>query len=94
MTCILSPQPSRRLLRSVASKRVTTATKLYLLQIPRRSARRGGVSADGMVRERQRALLSANPVNAGGAVTALEMDSYAPTGSGPNGDGYVVGPPL
>jgi NIPSNAP len=39
---------------------------------------RGFESADALARERRRALLSANPFNAGGAVTALEMDSYQP----------------
>lgn len=34
--------------------------------------------ADALLRERQRALTSANPFNAGGVVTALEMDSYLP----------------
>ncbi len=39
---------------------------------------RGFESAEDMATERQRALLSANPFNAGQMVTALEMDSYAP----------------
>ena len=39
---------------------------------------RGFESADELGRERQRALLSTNPFNAGGVVTALEMDSYTP----------------
>ncbi|WP_370677329.1 NIPSNAP family protein [Pleomorphomonas sp. PLEO] len=34
--------------------------------------------ADTLRRERQRALLSANPFNGGGVVTGLEMDSYSP----------------
>ena len=33
---------------------------------------------EDMAAERRRALLSADPFNAGGVVTALEMDSYAP----------------
>lgn len=33
---------------------------------------------EDMTTERRRALLSANPFNAGSVVTALEMDSYAP----------------
>ena len=33
---------------------------------------------EDMTAERRRALLSANPFNAGSVVTALEMDSYAP----------------
>jgi hypothetical protein len=39
---------------------------------------RGFESAEQLRLERQRALLSANPFNAGRAVTALEMDSYVP----------------
>jgi hypothetical protein len=39
---------------------------------------RGFESADALDRERRRALLSSNPFNAGGVVTALEMDSYVP----------------
>lgn len=39
---------------------------------------RGFERAEKLADERRRALLSANPFNAGGAVTALEMDSYAP----------------
>ena len=39
---------------------------------------RGFESADELGRERRRALLSTNPFNAGGVVTALEMDSYVP----------------
>lgn len=39
---------------------------------------RGFESADELGRERRRALLSANPFNSGGVVTALEMDSYEP----------------
>ena len=38
---------------------------------------RGFESADALERERQRALLSTTPFNAGGAVTALKMNSYA-----------------
>lgn len=34
--------------------------------------------AGALQRERHRALLSANPFNAGGVITALEMDSYMP----------------
>ncbi len=34
--------------------------------------------ASALQRERQRALSSANPFNAGGMITALEMDSYMP----------------
>lgn len=34
--------------------------------------------ADALQRERHRALMSANPFNAGAVVTALEMDSYRP----------------
>jgi hypothetical protein len=37
---------------------------------------RGFENADALGRERRRALLSTNPFNAGGVVTALEMDSY------------------
>lgn len=33
---------------------------------------------DALQRERHRALLSVNPFNAGGVITALEMDSYMP----------------
>jgi hypothetical protein len=39
---------------------------------------RGFASADELGRERRRALLSTDPFNAGGVVTALEMDSYTP----------------
>lgn len=39
---------------------------------------RGFTAPEDMTAERRRALLSANPLNAGGVVTALEMDSYAP----------------
>lgn len=39
---------------------------------------RGFTAPEDMTAERRRALLSANPFNAGGVVTALEMDSYAP----------------
>ena len=39
---------------------------------------RGFESADELGRERRRALLSTNPFNSGGTVTALEMDSYTP----------------
>lgn len=39
---------------------------------------RGFESADELAIERRRALLSADPFNAGQAMTALEMDSYAP----------------
>lgn len=39
---------------------------------------RGFENADQLERERRRTLLSANPFNAGGALTALEMESYAP----------------
>jgi NIPSNAP len=39
---------------------------------------RGFENADELGRERRRALLSTSPFNAGKAVTALEMDSYAP----------------
>ena len=34
--------------------------------------------AGALQRERRRALLSANPFNSGGVITALEMDSYMP----------------
>jgi NIPSNAP len=39
---------------------------------------RGFDDAEALGKERQRALLSTNPFNAGRAVTALQMDSYAP----------------
>lgn len=39
---------------------------------------RGFEAPEDMTNERRRALLSASPFNAGGVVTALEMDSYAP----------------
>jgi hypothetical protein len=39
---------------------------------------RGFEAPEDMTSERRRALLSANPFNAGSVVTALEMDSYAP----------------
>lgn len=39
---------------------------------------RGFGSADELATERQRALHSTNPFNAGNTATALEMDSYAP----------------
>lgn len=39
---------------------------------------RGFEAPEDMTAERRRALLSANPFNAGSVVTALEMDSYAP----------------
>ncbi|MGI4953718.1 MAG: NIPSNAP family protein [Janthinobacterium lividum] len=39
---------------------------------------RGFEEPHDMTVERRRALLSANPFNAGSAITALEMDSYAP----------------
>ncbi|KNY21348.1 NIPSNAP family protein [Methylobacterium sp. ARG-1] len=39
---------------------------------------RGFAAPEDMTAERRRALLSANPFNAGTVVTALEMDSYAP----------------
>jgi NIPSNAP len=39
---------------------------------------RGFDGADTLAQERRRALLSANPFNAGRLVTALEMDSYRP----------------
>jgi hypothetical protein len=39
---------------------------------------RGFETPDDLAAERRRALLSANPFNAGRLVTALEMDSYAP----------------
>jgi hypothetical protein len=39
---------------------------------------RGFESADALERERQRALLSTTPFNAGGTATALKMNSYAP----------------
>jgi NIPSNAP len=39
---------------------------------------RGFEDAGALQRERHRALLSANPFNAGGLITALEMDSYVP----------------
>ena len=39
---------------------------------------RGFEAPEDMTAERHRALLSANPFNAGSVVTALEMDSYAP----------------
>jgi hypothetical protein len=39
---------------------------------------RGFDNADALQRERHRALLSANPFNAGQLITALEMDSYRP----------------
>lgn len=39
---------------------------------------RGFASQEDLAAERKRALFSANPFNAGDAVTALEMDSYAP----------------
>lgn len=39
---------------------------------------RGFEAPEDMTTERRRALLSANPFNAGSVVTALEMDSYAP----------------
>ncbi|GLK67473.1 NIPSNAP family protein [Hansschlegelia plantiphila] len=35
-------------------------------------------AAAALQRERRRALLSSNPFNAGGVITALEMDSYMP----------------
>jgi hypothetical protein len=35
-------------------------------------------SADALGKERRRALLSTNPFNAGGVVTVVKMDSYAP----------------
>ena len=39
---------------------------------------RGFEAPEDMTAERRRALLSANPFNAGSVVTTLEMDSYAP----------------
>lgn len=39
---------------------------------------RGFAAPEDMTAERRRALLSANPFNAGHVITALEMDSYAP----------------
>ncbi|MEE7489592.1 NIPSNAP family protein [Methylobacterium oryzae] len=39
---------------------------------------RGFEAPEDMTAERRRALLSANPFNAGHVITALEMDSYAP----------------
>jgi len=39
---------------------------------------RGFADADELGAERRRALLSANPFNAGSIVTALDMDGYAP----------------
>ena len=39
---------------------------------------RGFETADDLAAERRRALLSANPFNAGQVVTALDMDSYVP----------------
>ena len=39
---------------------------------------RGFEQPHDMTVERHRALLSANPFNAGSTITALEMDSYAP----------------
>lgn len=39
---------------------------------------RGFDDAAALGRERRRALFSASPFNAGGLITALEMDSYAP----------------
>ena len=39
---------------------------------------RGFETAEALSMERHRALFSSNPFNAGSAVTALEMDSYAP----------------
>lgn len=39
---------------------------------------RGFAAPEDMTAERRRALLSANPFNAGPVITALEMDSYAP----------------
>ena len=39
---------------------------------------RGFEAPEDMTAERRRALLSANPFNAGSVVTAMEMDSYAP----------------
>ncbi len=39
---------------------------------------RGFSSMDELMAERRRALLSANPFNAGNLLSALEMDSYAP----------------
>jgi NIPSNAP len=39
---------------------------------------RGFDNADQLGRERRRTLLSANPFNAGGMLTALEVESYAP----------------
>ncbi len=39
---------------------------------------RGFAAPEDMTAERRRALLSANPFNAGQVITALEMDSYAP----------------
>lgn len=39
---------------------------------------RGFEQPHDMTEERRRALLSANPFNAGSLITALEMDSYAP----------------
>ena len=39
---------------------------------------RGFAAPEDMTAERRRALLSANPFNAGSVVTALDMDSYAP----------------
>lgn len=39
---------------------------------------RGFETEQALFKERHRALLSSNPFNAGGVVTALEMDSYVP----------------